>query len=245
LAPDCALGFQVRGLIKGQKRGDMKGAIRDLGRAVELGAGSDSLWILAYVCFGVGRMAEARRYTDRLVSVDPGHWGGRLVQAMLALMSGDLDAALLAVRSWVDWTADPLSRLWLGIICAYAGRQEEACDLFRQLAAAGAEPIHRMGTIYGAALRRDREAFCGALADSSMLDIGRTDKEFSWWFADCNALMGDTGEAVRWLENIIDLGVVNHRFFAESDPFLAPLRTDLRFQVVMDRMRERQRAYED
>jgi len=59
LAPDCALGFQVRGLIKGQKRGDMKGAIRDLGRAVELGAGSDSLWILAYVVL-TGRFFSSR-----------------------------------------------------------------------------------------------------------------------------------------------------------------------------------------
>jgi hypothetical protein len=37
---------------------------------------------------------------------------------------------------------------------------------------------------------------------------------------------------------------VNHRFWSEIDPFLAPLRTDPRFQALMARAREKQRAFE-
>ncbi len=52
------------------------------------------------------------------------------------------------------------------------------------------------------------------------------------------------GETRHWLANAIDLGVVNHRFFSTIDPFHAPVREDSRFQALMDRAREKQRAFE-
>jgi TolB-like protein/tRNA A-37 threonylcarbamoyl transferase component Bud32 len=243
LASDCALGFHVKGLIE-WKLGDMIGAIRDLGRAVELGAGGGSLWILAFVCAEVGTMAEARHYADQAVSVDPGHWGGRFAQAVVALMDGHFDAALVPLRSAVELTGGvPIVKAWLGIFSAYAGREEEACSLLRQVAAA-AEAWCVAGAVWDAALRQDREAFRRALADSPLVDLARMDKELSWWLADSFARAGETGDALRWLESAIDLGFVNHRFWSEIDPFLAPLRSDPRFQALMARAREKQRAFE-
>jgi len=243
LAPDCARAFQVKGLIE-WKRGEMRGAIRDLGRAVELGGGADSLWILSWLCAQVGRMAEARRYGDRAVSVDPGNWLSRMVQSSVALVSGDVEAAVAAACSMLDVAgAAPMAKMWAGMILAHAGREEEACGLLRQAAASG-EAWSVGGTVWDAALRQDREAFRRALADNPLLELARMDKEFSWWFADTFALMGDTEEALRWLESAIELGFCNHRFWSEIDPFLAPLRTEPRFPALMVRARERQRAFE-
>jgi len=243
LAPDCARAFQVKGLIE-WKRGDMRGAIRDLGWAVELGGGADSLWILSWVSAQVGRMTDARRYGDRAVSVDPGNWLSRLAQSGVALVSGDVEAAVAAARSMVDLAgAEPMAKMWAGMISAHAGREEEACRLLRQAAASG-EAWSVGGAVWDAALRRDREAFCRAVADNPWLELAKMDKEFSWWLADSFALMGDTEDALRWLESAIDLGFTNHRFWSEIDPFLAPLRSDPRFQALMARARERQRAFE-
>jgi serine/threonine protein kinase/Flp pilus assembly protein TadD len=243
LAPDCARAFQVKGLIE-WKRGDMRGAIRDLGWAVELGGGADSLWILSWVSAQVGRMADARRYGDRAVSVDPGNWLSRLAQSGVALVSGDVEAAVAAARSMVDLAgAEPMAKMWAGMISAHAGREEQACRLLRQAAASG-EAWSVGGAVWDAALRQDREAFCRAVADNPWLELAKMDKEFSWWLADSFALMGDTEDALRWLESAIDLGFTNHRFWSEIDPFLAPLRSDPRFQALMDRARDKQRAFE-
>jgi serine/threonine protein kinase len=243
LAPDCARAFQVKGLIE-WKRGDMRGAIRDLGWAVELGGGADSLWILSWVSAQVGRMTDARRYGDRAVSVDPGNWLSRLAQSGVALVSGDVEAAVAAARSMVDLAgAEPMAKMWAGMISAHAGREEEACRLLRQAAASG-EAWSVGGAVWDAALRQDREAFCRAVADNPWLELAKMDKEFSWWLADSFALMGDTEDALRWLESAIDLGFTNHRFWSEIDPFLAPLWSDPRFQALMDRARDKQRAFE-
>jgi len=40
------------------------------------------------------------------------------------------------------------------------------------------------------------------------------------------------------------MGFINHRFFAENDPFLANLRGDPRFEALMERAREKQREIE-
>ena len=243
LAPDCARAFQVKGLIE-WKRGDMRGAIRDLGWAVELGGGADSLWILSWVSAQVGRMANARHYGDRAVSVDPGNWLSRLAQSGVALISGDVEAAVAAARSMVDLAgAEPMAKMWAGMISAHAGREEEACRLLRQAAASG-EAWSVGGAVWDAALRQDREAFCRAVADNPWLELAKMDKEFSWWLADSFALMGDTEDALRWLESAIDLGFTNHRFWSEIDPFLAPLRPDPRFQALMNRARDKQLAFE-
>ena len=243
LAPDCARAFQVKGLIE-WKRGDMRGAVRDLGRAVELGGGADSLWILSWVSAQVGRMADARRYGDRAVSVDPGNWLSRLAQSGVALISGDVEAAVAAARRMVDLAgAEPMAKMWAGMISAHAGREEEACRLLRQAAASG-EAWSVGGAVWDAALRQDRKAFRRAVADNPLLELAKMDKEFSWWLADSFALMGDTDEALRWLESAIDLGFTNHHFWSEIDPFLAPLRPDPCFQALMNRARDKQRAFE-
>jgi len=40
------------------------------------------------------------------------------------------------------------------------------------------------------------------------------------------------------------MGFINHRFFAEVDPFLAKLRGDLGFEALMERARNKQREVE-
>ena len=62
--------------------------------------------------------------------------------------------------------------------------------------------------------------------------------------AAASATVGDLDEALYWLSRAIDLGFINHRFFAEVDPFLADLRGDPRFEALMERAREKQRGVE-
>lgn len=64
----------------------------------------------------------------------------------------------------------------------------------------------------------------------------------SWWLSAGCSHCGWTGEALYWLANAIQLGFLNHRFLATIDPFLAALRGDTRFEALMDRAREKQRA---
>lgn len=70
-------------------------------------------------------------------------------------------------------------------------------------------------------------------ASALLSELTRADKEFSWWLADLHACMGDHEAALRWLEQSVQLGFYNQRFWSEVDPFLAPLRGHPRFEELM------------
>jgi hypothetical protein len=219
-------------------------AIRDLRRAYELQVDGQTLGVLVWMCAEVGKMAEARRYAAEAVAVDPLLWFGRWSHAWVAVLDGDFEAALTRMRGAVSvGGGEPVQILFLAIFAAYAGRLDEACDLFGQVAEAGASGVSTVSAALRALFRRDTDAAAQLLGSQALRDLAKLDKEFSWWLAAACSHAGETEEALHWLANSIDLGFVNHRFFSAIDPFLAALRGDTRFEALMERAREKQRAF--
>jgi hypothetical protein len=120
---------------------------------------------------------------------------------------------------------------------------DEACDFLGQVVAAGAPAFSMVASVLKALFRRDTEAAAGLLGDDALRDLASKDKEFSWWLAAGCSFAGMTDEALGWLSNSIELGFVNHHFFSTMDPFLALLRGNPRFEALMERAREKQRAF--
>jgi hypothetical protein len=93
-------------------------------------------------------------------------------------------------------------------------------------------------------VRGDRDAMRAVLADTGTREALEIDNEFSWQVAAAFASVGDVDEALYWLSRAIEMGFINHRFFAEVDPFLANLRGNPRFEELMEQAREKQREVE-
>jgi serine/threonine-protein kinase len=245
LAPDLGEAHAARGLIA-WRRFDVPASVRHLLRSVELDpSNATAAWAAAYVLAEIGRTSEARELGDRAHALDPLYWPAQAGSVLADLSDGCFDSALAKAAGMHSISGGgPAPDLLLGVCLLYAGRPDEAGAAFGRLAAAGAGAFSWFGTFLGAWATRDREAMHRVLAEGATREAVGIDKELSWMAAAAFASVGDTDEALRWLSQVIEMGFINHRFFAEHDPFLAKLRGDPRFDALMERAREKERALE-
>jgi len=240
LSPDCGLAFLVKGHLA-RKRGEMAAAIRLTRRAADLGAGGDALFWLSYFCFQAGRHDECRDAAERAMAADPLVFG-QSAGSMAALADGNFQLGLVRTRAAADAVGEVVN-VYVALALLYAGQEDEAARTLSQLAHSRTDLFGDLGAVLSAMIRRDRDATGRILAQKpALLSLARTDKDLSWWLADGFAHLGDRDAALECLGNAIDWGFCNHRFWAEIDPALAPLRGDPRFEALMERAREKERA---
>jgi TolB-like protein len=236
LDPDLSQGHGARGSIA-YTRGDLPTAVEHYRRAAELESGGEALAWLSLLHALAARMPEARQYGDHAVRLDPLNVLALCFRGLIEIYGGDFKSAILRFQKGLQvMPDDPMTLGFCAVALFYAGDREQSLALFSRLPGAWL-PI---GEIFTAALRADAQTVRRIAGD--LQAFASRDKEISWGLADCLAIIGDTEEALRWLSNSIECGLINDRFFSEYDPCLAPLRGDRRFQELMERAREKQRA---
>jgi tetratricopeptide (TPR) repeat protein len=245
LEPDLADAHVAKGMIA-WRRFDTPTTVRHLLKALDHDPGNArAAWLAGYVLAAIGRTDEGREFGDRARALDPLFWPAPAGSAFADLFDGRFDSAINKVKGMHTISGGhPVADLGLGIFCFYAGRTDEAAAAFDRLASAGIGPFSAFGAFLGAAVRGDGATMGGVLADEVTRGAVEMDKELSWMAAAAFASVGETKEALHWLSGAIEMGIINHRFFSEHDPFLAKLRGDPRFEALMERARVKQREIE-
>ena len=190
---------------------------------------------------------DARRYADEAVERDPLMWFSSLGTMLVDLFGGRFEAAV----AWCDdavkrfGSEAPLALWWRGNALAFSGREAEAIAVFERHAAVEGELFADICELEARAFRGDRDATCQWLEHHPRLkDAALTDEAYSMILATSFARVEDFDAALHWLDTSISFGFTNHRFLSEHNRFLVPLRGDPRFEALMDKARERQRAFE-
>jgi adenylate cyclase len=245
LDPDLAEAHVAKGLVA-WRRFDARATVRHLRRALDLDPGhATAAWAAGYVLAGIGRTREARELGDRARTLDPLYWPAGAGSVLTDLLDGCFDSALAKMAGMHAISGEnPAANGWLGLCLLYAGRPGEAVAAFERAAATGAGAFSASQGFTAAWASRDGDAMRAALAEPATREAIEIDKEMCWMAAAGFASVGDSDEALRWLSRAIEMGFINHRFFAEHDPFLARLRGDPRFEALMERARAKQRELE-
>jgi len=213
---------------------------------VELERTSDGLVRLGFVLASTGRMTDARRYADVAQASDPLVFRAAWVAAVVEFFDGRFDAALARMRAAVEGLApsEPFGLWWLAQAYAYHGREDEARALFERVVNMEANPWTDLSEVWRRALEGDRDGVLEWFAGSSApLHAVVVDQWYPCVLAACLARVGEPGEALDWVERAVSGGFSNHLFLSRHDRFLAPLGAHPRFDVLMDRAREKEEAF--
>jgi tetratricopeptide (TPR) repeat protein len=246
LNSDLSQAWLAKGLIR-YKHGDMAGNVRCLRRALELERNGDTLFFLAFALADIGRMDEARRYSDESIERDPLTWITPFGRCVVDLFDGRFDAALHGFRRWMDkeMGIPAFSMWWLGQALAFAGEVDEAVAAFEQGARSEPGQFTEMCELGARAFRGEGPGALGWFESAKNLrDAAVHDEVYPAFVSTCFARLGEVDLALRWLEQAIRWGFTNHRFHSEHNPFLTPLRGNPRFEALMQLAQEKTQVIE-
>lgn len=218
--------------------------LRHMAHAAELAPDDYDNLNWAVLAFSMcGKDARASGWANQLLEHDPLNAFTQFVVGEHHLFAGRWDRAEVHLRraNQLD-PGGPNHRTALGQLLGYTGRVEDAIE---QLTAPADELSPNLvwdlvGQVFRYSLAGDHERARTFLTDELREDA-KSDMLFSWLLADCYALLGQTGEAMAWLDNAIRGGFLNRTFFAERDPWLAGLSDRTDFRRAMEQL-DRQAA---
>ena len=243
LDPKLAEAHFARGLLLWTpgKRFPHEQTVRAYRQALDLNPNLDEAHHqLGIVYFHVGLLDEARREIDKALAINPGNTLARFRIGVIDMYRGDYEAAYAIFNStplgknpplWAFQTATALFRL---------GRVDEATALIDKFLRdypkddGGVGYSVRAMMLAKSGQRREAEA-----AIQKSLELGRNFGHFhhsAYNIASAYALLGNTTEAIRWLQAAADNGFPCYPLFM-ADTQLDGLRTDRRYTAFMAKLK--------
>jgi non-specific serine/threonine protein kinase len=202
------------------------------------------VWLIAVFAFS-GKPYAAIPMVKRLLEIDPLTPSYQCLPGVLALMAGEFSRSLEPFEKALQMDPnDPMVRFCYGHVLALNRRLDEAIRAFDALNRELPNNFFaKLGRFYARALAGDK---IGALesATAELLSTARADPHYAWNVAECYALLNEKAEGLDWLERAISLGFINYPLLSRLDPFVESLRTEARFEELMQRARDRWEAFQ-
>ena len=245
LNPESSKAYGLRGAIR-NNRADSAGGMEDFKKALALDPNDpEALLWLGYGYGVAGRMSLARALMERLQRVDPLTSINLGMYGMIEMYDGRYDEALRWTQRAVDIDpANPTQRMLHALMLAANRRRDEAIPIFD--AVARETPLiawTQVAPAMACALRGDRAGVRRAITPE-LRAAARWDDIFSWWAADCFALVDERDAALEFLERAVEFGYINWPFLSVHEPFLANIRGEARFERLMERVHKAWEAFE-
>jgi tetratricopeptide (TPR) repeat protein len=182
---------------------------------------------------------------DRLQHVDPLTSVNLIMCGMVAMFDGNYPEALTWTQRAVDIDpANPTPRMMHAMMLAANGRREEGVAMLDAVARdTSAMAWARLAPAMACALRGERDALLRIMTPE-LRAAAKWDEIFSWWIADCFALVDDREPAIDFIERAVEFGFINLPWLSQYEPFLANLRGEPRFGRLMEQVRRAWEAFE-
>jgi TolB-like protein/Flp pilus assembly protein TadD len=245
LDPASAEGPRLLGLIRAQS-GDIVGWVRHLERAYAMD--SHDTHGAAWLAFGwtfAGYPHRARPIFEKIRAVDP-HFDYLLFGLTWdAYFAGAFGLAEEYVERARRLSPDhPGTPMVMAQVLASAGQADRAARYVEEHApAAGAHPLTTLAHILKHALRGESAA-ADALATEAWAEAIWSDFQYTHIMAQAQAVLGRNDEALRWLKQATDRGLIHHPFLSGRDSLLRSLHGDPRFEALMEGVRVRWERFE-
>lgn len=227
--------------------GDRQRAVKEFKRALAIDPNDPDIlgWLIA-LYDRAGHAAPARPLVERLLAVDPLNPHVHAQTGWLDLIEhGDAESCVRSCRKAYQMdTQSPYGRFLYASALCWAAHVEESCAMLEAIERdTPAHGLARLGTVLRHALSGNREAALGAITPD-LVGWAEVEDVASWVIGDSYALLGEVEEAARWIANAAKRGAFSYPMLAKHDRLLSGVRSDPRFQAVLEDVKQRWEAFE-
>jgi len=245
IEPRSSEAYALLGVIK-YKLGGVQEAVRQLKRALALNPNDrEALFWSVYMYSDAGKTSVARPYLTHLLKIDPllpiNYWG----HGWLLRMEGKFKEAREANKKMYELdNRGPLYRLFYAKSLAYTSNYSDAYALFDKIIRDDPGTIFSASaSFYSYALKRDAHQANNSITEK-LIGYCRNDEVYSLMLAEGFSLIGEKEKALEWLENAVEIGLINYQFLNQFNPFLENIRGELRFKQLMKRVKQEWEDFE-
>jgi Predicted integral membrane protein len=245
LDPRSASGIRLRGWID-YARGQIQNAVRSLKASLEIDPNDADTLLLLCNCYLIsGQVATVRPLIDRVQALDPLTPLTRCLPGFADASEGNFASAVEPYRQMFEMDpANPMARLFYLWVLVMNGRVDAVAIVSEGFEGGerGSVPARVARFLGHALLRRQQDAL--ACVTTEVEEVATKSDVFARFLAEGYALAGVPERAIHWITLAIERGYINYPFLAQYDPCFESLRSDLRFQRLMEAVRERWLSFE-
>ena len=185
-----------------------------------------------------GSIAAAIPVCEKLVRVDPLNMTTQWLQGGIHFYGGEYGHALPPWRRLYDLYPDnPIAQFYYAMDLAYLGQMDQAFPIIDRSASTTPEnAFTKQGIMLKNAILKDKYNVFREMTPEFQKTCQR-DCTFAHHLAGIYALLGDTKEALVWLDTSVNRGFINYPLLAEKDIFLTNIRGEERFKKLMERVK--------
>jgi tetratricopeptide (TPR) repeat protein len=133
---------------------------------------------------------------------------------------------------------------WLGWAYLINNLSKEASEQFARVIEKNPEAIWAsLSRLHIHSINENRTGFHDSL-DDKLIQLAEIDHVFSWFLAECFALIGEKDIAISWLEKAVNNGRIDYHYLNEYDPLIENIRSEERFKKLMKRVKKEWENFE-
>jgi serine/threonine protein kinase len=238
LDPDSSEASFVRANLIGWSR--PQEGIRSFKRVLDKNPNHfDALFYFSCVLGTLGRKSDVVPLEERTIKIDPLNPLAYVHSGFNRMWDGKFALALERLEKLHrSFPGDVMTKWSYGLSLAYMDRKEEAGSVFDEVAREQPGTLFAcMGMAFKYALEGKR-AETLAMLESNPHSQKPWDFQTAYWKAECLALIGEKEMALDCLELDVNLGMSNYPLMSELDPFLAGIRGEERFKMLIKRVKD-------
>jgi len=237
---ESSQAYAVLGWIHLNPRVDLKASLRYFKKALSINP-DEYLALFGLICLYTqitGKISAAIPLAERLMQIDPLNNMMYVFQMCVYLFDGQFDLALEPGRKYYQIEPEnPAGQYWYALLLAYHNNFDEAFSIIdRGVNATPNNAFTKMGLLLKYALQKDKKRTFEVLTPDT-LRIAQKAGPMSHMIAQAFALLYEKEEALKWLENAPNYGMINYPLLNEKDPFLQNIRGEERFKKLMERVK--------